>query len=71
MKNTGTLPNAGGKSPFRKEGDESPQAIYVVGTPYSFVRNASETEVSAKGFGAGVPRLCEGTVGGAPSEREE
>jgi len=38
---------------------------------YLFVGDASGTEVSVKGFRAGVPRRREGTVGEAPSVREE
>ena len=60
----------GREVPSRKGGDESPQIIYIPLVIHFFVGDASGTEVSVKGFRAGVPRRCEGTVGEAPSVRE-
>ena len=57
--------------PFREGGDESPQIIYIPSEVHFFVGDAYGTEVSVKGFRAGVTRCCEGTVGEAPSMREE
>jgi len=45
--------------------------LYMPLVKIFFVGDASGTEVSVKWFRAGVPRHCEGTVGEAPSVREE
>jgi len=47
------------------------QIIYMSLIINFFVWDASGTEVSVKGFRAGVPRRYESTVGEAPSVREE
>ena len=62
--------NAGEKSLSEREGMKA-RKLYIPSEIHFFVGDASGTEVSVKGFRAGVTRCCEGTVGEAPSVREE
>ena len=57
------------RSPLPK-GRVKARKLYMLLVTHFFVGDASRTEVSVKGFRAGVPRRYEGTVGEAPRVEE-